>query len=80
MAQLVKVKMKTSMAGPNGCFGIGQVIAVSQVEADDLIAGGFAERVGALDASPATESASLEGGETTVVEHKPTGRKRGSRG
>ena len=77
MSQLIKVKMKTSMAGPNGSCGIGQVIAVSEKEAYDLIEGGFAERVGK---PPQTESASLEGGETAVVDNKPTGRKRGRRG
>ena len=77
MSQLIKVKMKTSMAGPNGSCGVGQVIAVSAAEAHDLIEGGFAELVGT---PPQTESASLEGGETAVVEHKPTGKERGRHG
>ena len=77
MSQLIKVKMKTSMAGPNGSCGVGQVIAVSAEEAHDLIEGGFAERVGA---APQTESSVLEGGETAAVEHKPKGKKRGRHG
>ncbi len=80
MSQLVQVKMKTSMAGPNITCGVGQVIAVPREQADELIAGNYAERVGAEPAPPTTESAELDGGETAAVTNKPQGRKRGRRG
>lgn len=72
----VKIKMKTSMAGPHISCGAGQVIEVSAEQARDLIEGGYAERVGASASPPRTESAVLDGGETAAIQHEPQGRKR----
>ena len=80
MSQQVKIKMKTSMAGPHGSCGAGQVISVSAEQANDLIAGGYAERVGASASPPQTETAALTNEETAVAQHKPRGKKRARRG
>ena len=42
----MKVKLKTLMAGPGGCFQPGETIDVKEAEARALVSGGFAEAVG----------------------------------
>lgn len=39
------VRMKTTMAGPDGCASPGQIIDPSEEEARTLVAGGYAEAI-----------------------------------
>ena len=41
----MKVKMKTTMAGPNGSVEAGQIIEVETKEAISLIKGGYATEI-----------------------------------
>ena len=38
----MKIKMKTTMAGPDGIATVGSVVELSDDQAKDLIAGGYA--------------------------------------
>jgi hypothetical protein len=42
---MVKVRMKTTSAGPNGTIMAGQETLVSIEEAEELVSGGYAEYV-----------------------------------
>jgi hypothetical protein len=55
----IRIRMKSLAAGPNGVRHVGRVYEVSQQEADDLIAGGYAELASGAS-SP--ETAALSGG------------------
>lgn len=58
----MKVRLKTTMAGPEGAFPLGSVIEASAEEAEALIAGGFAEPVDAVPVRPEVETGAIEPG------------------
>lgn len=39
----MQIRMKTTMAGPSGCFGEGSIVDVEEAQARSLISGGYAE-------------------------------------
>lgn len=59
---MVKVRMLTTSAGPDGSAQPGQIVLVSPVAADVLIAAGYAEAVAPekTEPKPAPEAAALE--------------------
>jgi len=70
-----KVKLLTTMAGPEGCFVPGQVIDVDEKKAKELISGGYAEAVEEKTVKPAeAEAAAIEPPEKAVK--KPPRRKK----
>ncbi len=62
----MKVRLKTTMAGPEGAFPPGSVIEASPEEAEMLITGGFAEPVEAEPVKPEVETAAIEPGSRAV--------------
>ncbi len=48
---MIRVRMKTTMAGPNGTASPNGTVLVPEQEATDLVAGGYAEYV---DSPPTT--------------------------
>ncbi len=62
----MKVRLRTTMAGPEGAFPPGSVIEASVEEAEMLIAGGFAEPVDAASVKPDVETAAIEPGSRAV--------------
>lgn len=66
----MKVKMRTTMAGPAGVFHAGQVVDLPKAEAYALCEGRFAEQVG-----EEPEAAALTQPETTA---RPRARPRAS--
>lgn len=76
---LVRVRMRTTMAGPMGTYAAGAVVDFADGLAQALIAGGYAEPVGS-DAPPAVAAAAemssiTPGSEAAVMPRAP--RKRG---
>lgn len=68
----MQIKLKTSMAGPGGCHGLGAVLTVGpdidERTAADLVAGGYAEPVGReVPAAPVTETAATAAPETATA-------------
>ena len=61
------IRMKTLAAGPGGIKHLGQVVTVTQEEADILVNGGFAEPVGVLMNGPVPELTTLEPRERAVL-------------
>ena len=76
MSDLVRVKMKTSMAGPHGSCGVGKVCSVSQETADAWIEGGFAELFQPAPVAPVAEVAALDNDEV-AVDQPPKKKRRG---
>lgn len=64
----MKIKMLSLMAGPGGVRKPGQIFDLPPVEAEVLIAGGYAEKLAAPVETPVVESAPR-------VADKPAGRK-----
>ena len=56
----MQVRMKTMMAGPDGCAASGQIITLSAEEAAQLIAGNYAETVDEADAKALPKAAAVE--------------------
>jgi hypothetical protein len=67
-----KIKLKTIMAGPGGCFDPGQIISVEDDLAYSLIAGGYAEYVD--QAEQKYETAAIEPQEKAVLPRKKHGK------
>lgn len=68
----MKVKMRTTMAGPKGVFHVGEIIDLPKAEAYALCEGRFAEQV---DAGDAPETAAVAPPENTA---RPRARPRAS--
>ena len=68
----MKVKMRTTMAGPKGVFQAGEIVDLPRAEAYALCEGRFAEQVAGDDAAP--ESAAIAPPENTA---RPRARPRG---
>lgn len=53
----VRVRLLTRLAGPEGNHGPGELVAVSDEAAQELVAGGYAVVVQSLGADPPAETA-----------------------
>ena len=63
-----RVRLLKRMAGPEGNYGIGQIIDVSAERAEALVAGGFAEMVDAP--APALETATRKAPEKATAKRQ----------
>ena len=72
-----RVSLKTRMAGPGGCYEPGQVIAVNEGLASDLISGGYAVLISKPEPEPRIiEEAVVAPPETAVIKRRnPASRK-----
>ena len=64
---MVTIRMKTTSAGPGGMRHPGQVVQVSEAEADSLVNGGFAEPLGLFMNGPVPELTTMETPERAVM-------------
>lgn len=84
----MKIRMRTSIAGPFGAAGAGDIVNIPDDKAEALVAGGFAERIGGVpeaaqaisepEAEPEAEAAVIEAPEAAVA--APQRKRRGGRG
>ncbi len=57
---LRKIRMKTTSAGPNGCYAPGQEVVVDEERAGLLVSGGYAEYMDTPAKEPVIEAATAE--------------------
>ncbi|MDY6796963.1 MAG: hypothetical protein SWK76_17025 [Actinomycetota bacterium] len=71
----MKVKMLTSMAGPNLSYQAGQVVEMDEKEAERLISAGFAEKAGGREAPETATKSAPEKATRPAQGRKPAGKK-----
>ncbi|OAN53890.1 hypothetical protein A6A04_13440 [Paramagnetospirillum marisnigri] len=63
----MKIRLKTTMAGPDGSFQPGQIVDFERGRAYALIEGGYAEQIGGEEPVSEPEVATLPQPKTAII-------------